>query len=89
MKCSRCKKLIEGSEIRFAMEGDWMGKPLCRKCKSIVENESRDKYRRGRLEGNGYSKRDQHQSSVYDHNEDSCYEPNRATLIDQEKNAPR
>lgn len=47
MKCSRCKKWIEGKEIKFAVEGDWMGKPLCRRCKSDVEEESRAKYRNG------------------------------------------
>jgi hypothetical protein len=48
MKCSRCKKWIEGNEIKFATEGDWMGKPLCRKCRFEVEEESRDRYRKGR-----------------------------------------
>ena len=48
MKCSRCRRLIEGREIKFAQEGDWMGKPLCRKCKAEVEEESRNKYRKGR-----------------------------------------
>jgi len=47
MKCSKCRKLIEGRSIKFAIEGDWMGKPLCRKCKAEVEEESREKYRRG------------------------------------------
>jgi len=47
MKCSRCKKLIEDSEIRFATEGE-VGKPLCRKCKAEVEEESRERYRKGR-----------------------------------------
>jgi len=48
MKCSRCKKLIEGSEIKFVREGDYMGKPLCRRCKAEVEDDSREKYRMGR-----------------------------------------
>lgn len=48
MKCSRCRRWIEGREIKFAEEGDWMGKPLCRKCKAEVEEEARDKYRKGR-----------------------------------------
>lgn len=48
MKCSRCKKWIEGLEIKFAEEGDWMGKPLCGKCKAQVEAEAREKYRKGR-----------------------------------------
>ena len=56
MKCSRCKRPIEGSEIRFTIEGDWMGKPLCRKCRFDVEEESREKYRRGRSVDNGYPK---------------------------------
>jgi hypothetical protein len=47
MKCSRCKRWIEGSEIKFAVEGDWMGKPLCKRCKAEVEEEAREKYRRG------------------------------------------
>jgi hypothetical protein len=47
MKCSRCKKWIEGKEIKFAVEGDYMGKPLCRLCKFQVEEESREKYRSG------------------------------------------
>lgn len=47
MKCSRCKRWIEGAEIKFAVEGDWMGKPLCRKCKGEVERESREKYQKG------------------------------------------
>jgi len=48
MRCSRCRRWIEGSEIKFAKEGDWMGKPLCRKCKAQVEEEARNKYRKGR-----------------------------------------
>jgi hypothetical protein len=48
MKCSRCKKEIESYEIKFAKEGDFVGKPLCRKCKTQAEEESRDSYRRGR-----------------------------------------
>ena len=40
-------------EIKLAVEGDWMGKPLCRKCKAEVEEESREKYRKGR--GKEYS----------------------------------
>ncbi len=48
MKCSRCrKKWIEGLDIKFAVEGDWMGKPLCRKCKAEVEKEAREKYQKG------------------------------------------
>lgn len=47
MKCSRCRKLIEGAEIKFAVEGDWMGKALCRKCKAEVEEEARNRYRKG------------------------------------------
>lgn len=47
MKCSRCNKWIEGGEIKFATEGDYMGKPLCKKCKFEVEEESRKNYRRG------------------------------------------
>jgi DNA-directed RNA polymerase subunit RPC12/RpoP len=66
MKCSRCSRLIEGSGIRFAEEGDWMGKPLCRKCKAEVVEESRNRYREGRCKGNGYSKRDQYATSVYE-----------------------
>jgi len=46
MKCSRCKREIESYEIKFAREGE-MGKPLCRKCKAQVEEESREKYREG------------------------------------------
>lgn len=49
MRCARCRKWLEnGREIKFAEEGDWMGKPLCRKCKVKVEEESREKYRKGR-----------------------------------------
>lgn len=58
MKCSRCRKLIEGSEINFA-QGDFMAKPLYRKCKAKVEKESRDKYRKGRAKeypGDPYEK---------------------------------
>jgi hypothetical protein len=59
MKCSRCKRWIEDNEIKFAVEGDYMGKPLCRKCKAEVEQESRNRYRRGRTKeypGNRYEK---------------------------------
>ncbi len=49
MRCARCGKWLEdGREIKFAREGDWMGKPLCKKCRAEVEEESREKYRRGR-----------------------------------------
>jgi site-specific recombinase XerC len=47
MKCSRCRRWIEGREIKFAVEGDWMGKPLCKKCEAEVENKAREKYQRG------------------------------------------
>jgi hypothetical protein len=47
MKCSRCQKDIEGYEIKFAREGDFMGKPLCRKCRINVEEEYRENYREG------------------------------------------
>jgi hypothetical protein len=47
MKCSRCKRWIEGDEIVFAREGI-VGKPFCRRCRAEVEEESRDRYRRGR-----------------------------------------
>jgi len=50
MNCSRCNKPIEGSEIKFAREGDLMGKPLCRRCRKDVEEESREKYREGLAE---------------------------------------
>jgi ribosome-binding protein aMBF1 (putative translation factor) len=50
MKCSRCGKSIEGDEIKFAREGDFMGKTLCRKCRMQVEEESREKYREGLAE---------------------------------------
>jgi hypothetical protein len=63
MKCSRCKKDIEGYEIRFAIEGDWMGKPLCRRCKFDAEEESREKYRRGREKE--YRKSDLCRTDVY------------------------
>jgi ribosome-binding protein aMBF1 (putative translation factor) len=63
MKCSRCKKEIEGSEIRFAIEGDWMGKPLCRKCKFETEEESREGYRRGREKD--HRKNDLYRTGIY------------------------
>jgi hypothetical protein len=62
MKCSRCRKLIAGREIKFASEGDWMGKPLCRKCKAEVEKESRDKYRKGR--GKEHSERGLYEADI-------------------------
>jgi DNA-directed RNA polymerase subunit RPC12/RpoP len=65
MKCSRCKRWIEANEIKFATEGDWMGKPLCRRCKFEVEEESRDRYRRRRAGGNGYPESIQLVNSVY------------------------
>jgi len=65
MKCSRCKKWIESYEIKFAREGE-IGKPLCRKCKAEVEEESREKYRKRRAEGNGYSKMEQNTTSSYE-----------------------
>ena len=55
--------MIEGAEIIFAQEGDWMGKPLCRKCKGEVEEESRNKYRRGRAKE--YA-RNPYENDVYD-----------------------
>jgi ribosome-binding protein aMBF1 (putative translation factor) len=63
MKCERCRKSIEANEIRFAIEGDWMGKPLCRRCKFDVEEESREKYRRGREKE--YRKSDLYRTDVY------------------------
>jgi ribosome-binding protein aMBF1 (putative translation factor) len=65
-KCSRCGKSIEGDEIKFAREGDWMGKPLCRRCRTEVEEESRERYRKGRSKDNEYS--DQQSTSIYDRN---------------------
>lgn len=59
MRCSRCGKQIEGSEIKFAREGDWMGKPLCKKCRARVEEGSRNAYREGmakRYPGDPYEK---------------------------------
>jgi hypothetical protein len=47
MKCSRCKRWIEGDEIVFAREGI-VGKPFCRRCRAEVEEESREKYRKER-----------------------------------------
>jgi ribosome-binding protein aMBF1 (putative translation factor) len=66
MLCSRCGKTIEGDEIKFAREGDFMGKPLCRRCRMQVEEESRQHYREGRIKGDGYSKKDQDTTSVYE-----------------------
>lgn len=43
----------------FAEEGDWMGKSLCKKCKAEVEEESRERYRKGRAKeypGSPYEK---------------------------------
>jgi hypothetical protein len=65
MKCSRCKKWIEGDEIKFAREGDWMGKPLCSSCRAEIEAESKNRYRVGRGKGNGYSKRNQYTMTIY------------------------
>ncbi|MDI6826836.1 MAG: hypothetical protein QMD36_06705 [Candidatus Aenigmarchaeota archaeon] len=62
MKCSRCRRWIEGAQIRFATEGDWMGKPLCSRCRAEVEKESREKYRRG--SGKEYS-RDLYRTDTY------------------------
>ena len=66
MKCSKCNKWIEGSEIKFAIEGDYMGKPLCKKCKSEVEQESRDKYQRGLAKQ--YSVKDPYGLDIYGDN---------------------
>jgi hypothetical protein len=63
MKCERCRKSIEANEIRFAIEGDWMGKPLCRRCKAQTENESRDSYRKGRVKE--CSRRHLYETEVY------------------------
>lgn len=63
MRCSRCRRWIESREIKFAREGDWMGKPLCRKCKAEVEGESRERYRKGR--GEEWSERDLYEMDVY------------------------
>lgn len=54
MKCSRCKKEIEGNEIKFARLGNYMGKPLCRKCRAEVEEEAEERYRRGRANAREY-----------------------------------
>jgi len=60
MKCSRCGRLIEGSEIRFAREGDYSasGKPLCKTCRFQIEKESRNAYRKGmaKYPGDPYEK---------------------------------
>jgi len=63
MKCSRCKKSIEGAEIKFSVEGDCMGKPLCRKCKAEVEAEAREKYRKGRAKH--LQEKDLYRTSIY------------------------
>jgi hypothetical protein len=46
MFCSKCGRWIEGDEIVFAREGI-VGKPFCRRCRAEVEEEAREKYRRG------------------------------------------
>jgi len=63
MKCERCNKSIEANEIRFTIEGDWMGKPLCRRCKFDVEEESREKYQKGLAEQ--HSSKDGYRFNVY------------------------
>jgi len=65
MRCSRCKKWIEAGEIKFAKEGDWMGKPLCRRCKAQIEEESRNNYRRQRARKKQGSQRDLYKKDVY------------------------
>jgi hypothetical protein len=45
--CARCGKFIQGNMVKFAKEGDFMGKPLCRRCRMEVEKESRENYREG------------------------------------------
>lgn len=59
MRCSRCGRWIEAAEIKFAREGDRMGKALCRKCRGEVEEESRNEYGRRRAKeypGDPYEK---------------------------------
>lgn len=50
MHCSRCRRWIEGRDIKFSVEGDYVGKPICKKCKAETEEESRERYRNGLAE---------------------------------------
>jgi len=61
--CARCRKRIEGEEIKFAREGSYIGMPLCRRCRREIEAESRNRYRRGR--GKEYSRKDLYETDVY------------------------
>jgi DNA-directed RNA polymerase subunit RPC12/RpoP len=55
MRCSRCKKQLEnGIEVKFARMGNYMGKPLCRKCRAEVEEEAEERYREGRVKAGEY-----------------------------------
>lgn len=59
IRCARCGKWIEGQEIKFATEGEFMGKALCSKCKAKVHQISRNKYRAARAKmypGDPYEK---------------------------------